>query len=320
MAILYPGTPPGSAFDVFTVPTEPEGTPLSSAGTSDRNHPELHDDIGNAVETLERFTALSIHDHSGDPDHVAKGSKLPQANTHEDADTDEGPTAIHHTIGTGPGQVAAGNHSHPAYVSNRQLCTSLTRPVSPFTGMEIFETDTNATRVWMKGIGQSAPIWQLVPVTLIPVVRVEARTTTTVTPNIDHACAWTHVLEDWFLPFFSVTTDATALTVTEPGLYDITAAVNWDPQATFHDQSMIAITVNGQDIGRKNWEYIRGFSFTPGFSQTNEIHITWRLKANDVVRATVRHNAAFGNSSILWFNNAAPNKQVNHLEAAFRSP
>ena len=115
-------------------------------------------------------------------------------------------------------------------------------------------------------------------------------------------------------------TDTTAFTVKEPGLYDVTAAVNWDPQNTFHDQSMISITVNGVDIGRKNWEYIRGYSYTPGFSQTNEIHLTWRFKVNDVLRVAVRHNAGFGQNSILWWNPTAPNKQVNHLEMAFKSP
>jgi hypothetical protein len=44
------------------------------------------------------------HDHSA--------NKLAQANTHESADTDSAPTALHHTLGTGANQAAAGNHLH----------------------------------------------------------------------------------------------------------------------------------------------------------------------------------------------------------------
>jgi hypothetical protein len=44
------------------------------------------------------------HDHSG--------NKLAQANTHESADTDTATSALHHTIGTGANQAAAGNHTH----------------------------------------------------------------------------------------------------------------------------------------------------------------------------------------------------------------
>lgn len=44
------------------------------------------------------------HDHSG--------NKLAQANTHQSADTDAAANSLHHTIGTGANQAAAGNHNH----------------------------------------------------------------------------------------------------------------------------------------------------------------------------------------------------------------
>jgi hypothetical protein len=44
------------------------------------------------------------HDHSG--------NKLAQANTHESPDTDTATTALHHTLGAGANQAAAGNHNH----------------------------------------------------------------------------------------------------------------------------------------------------------------------------------------------------------------
>jgi hypothetical protein len=44
------------------------------------------------------------HDHDGSPT-----QKLTQANTHESPDTDTATTALHHTLGTGANQAAAGN-------------------------------------------------------------------------------------------------------------------------------------------------------------------------------------------------------------------
>lgn len=153
MTSVYPGDPPGSEFDVFSVPTEPEGTPLSSAGTATRNHTELHDAVSAAVETLQTWAALRTHDHSGDPGDITKGSKLAQANTHQSPDTDGGTTSLHHTLGTGAYQAAPGNHIHDydsGTIINKPLirCTSLTRPTSPYLGLQIYEIDTNRTRVW----------------------------------------------------------------------------------------------------------------------------------------------------------------------------
>lgn len=52
------------------------------------------------------------HGHGGTSD----GSKLSQANTHESADTDSATSALHHTIGTGANNAAAGNHTHSGLV------------------------------------------------------------------------------------------------------------------------------------------------------------------------------------------------------------
>lgn len=47
------------------------------------------------------------HDHDGSPT-----QKLTQANTHQSPDTDAGASSLHHTLGSGANQSAAGNHSH----------------------------------------------------------------------------------------------------------------------------------------------------------------------------------------------------------------
>lgn len=147
MGIVYPG-----AVDVFNVPSLPEDTPLSEAGSASRNHTELHEDINSAVELLEEHAAFKDHDHSGDGT-AQHGLKLVQAYTHEAADTDVQASSIHHTIGPGGTQAAAGNHVHD-YLGNTILnkpliiCTSTTHPGQPFVGQLVFETDTSAMRVW----------------------------------------------------------------------------------------------------------------------------------------------------------------------------
>ena len=145
----YPDNP-----DTFSVPTLPEDTPLSQAGPgNDRNHVELLDDLGDAVEAIERGAAYKTHDHSGDNTDIKKGPKLKQANTHEDADTDL-PGGIHHHVGETATTVAVGNHVHDYNDSTRLLnrpwviCTTNTRPPMPFTGQQIYEKDTKTVRVW----------------------------------------------------------------------------------------------------------------------------------------------------------------------------
>jgi hypothetical protein len=58
---------------------------------------------GNDARLSDARTPTS-HDHSS--------NKLAQANTHETPDTDSATTALHHTLGTGANQAAAGDHVH----------------------------------------------------------------------------------------------------------------------------------------------------------------------------------------------------------------
>ena len=138
-------------FDLFNEPSIPEETVLSSAGTGSRNHPEHHRDLGDAVEALQHHSAQLTHDHGGGSGKFDT-SKLPQAHTHESADTDSGAAALHHTLGSEAGQAAAGDHRHdyngPSIFNQPLLlCTSTTRP-PPHPGLHIYETDTNVWRVW----------------------------------------------------------------------------------------------------------------------------------------------------------------------------
>lgn len=102
---------PGSD-DVFDEPTSPSTTPLGDAGDE---HTEWHENIGDALMAMQAQATLLAHSHDGTT--ARHGSKLAQANTHQNPDTDASPTSIHHTLDAtllDPNKGAPGNHSHGA--------------------------------------------------------------------------------------------------------------------------------------------------------------------------------------------------------------
>jgi hypothetical protein len=122
-----------------------------------------------------------------------------------------------------------------------------------------------------------------------------------------------------------------AITIPEPGVYDVRSTIHWHPNRTYHDQSMIAILVNNKDIGRKNWEFTRGpyipvwlgptATALPGFAQTTKLAFSWRFQAGDTLRVVVRHNGY--RNSFLWYNSGsvdANSKQTCDVEVEFRAP
>lgn len=110
-----PSNFPGSN-DSFAAPSSPSTTVLFSSGDSTRNHPQSHQDMGDAIVALETNVSLLSHDHSGTGSRAT--NKLIQANTHQSPDTDVSTTSLHHTIGTSATQAAAGNHIHSSTLQN----------------------------------------------------------------------------------------------------------------------------------------------------------------------------------------------------------
>ena len=79
---------------------------------------------------------LLNHDHSGAG--INPTPKLAQANTHESPDTDSAAGSLHHTIGSGANQAAAGNHTHSGLVTaetNANMIYQVSSPgaISTFT-------------------------------------------------------------------------------------------------------------------------------------------------------------------------------------------
>lgn len=161
-------------------------------------------------------------------------------------------------------------------------------------------------------------IWQLLPTGAKPHLRAEAHFRQVVVAGAPGGITgFDTILEDWFFhPFMDVDESQTDITIQESGHYDVHAAICWDPGFFGFDHSMISITVNGLDIGRKNWEFVRGNGFEPGFSQTNEISFVYYFSAGDVLRVNARHNAS--SSVWLWFFDTSPDRQMCWVEVSFR--
>lgn len=144
---------PGSD-DVFTEPSTPASTPLGSAGDSTRNNTNNHGDMGLAIMAMQAEATLLVHSHDGST--ARHGSKLTQANTHQSPDTDTSTTALHHTIGTGANQGAAGNHTHGApdvWPVGSIFITELTGNPNPTHGLQ--GTWTQITGVFIVAAGST---------------------------------------------------------------------------------------------------------------------------------------------------------------------
>lgn len=277
--------------DVFTEPSAPANTPLDSAGTGDRNHWQHHRDLGDAVEALQIYAAKATHLHDGS-DGTAK---LPQANTHENVDTDSSASAIHHTLGAGANQAAPGNHKHQAsdiLGLSFLAVTSTTRPATPTLGTTIHETDTARFRCWTKLPWEASPRWVLLPIGNIPVVRLLQGTRQSI-PGAGAALEFRVEEEDTF-GYFNTATSLSNVTVTEPGLYEVSCSVSWDPSELFGDHAQVGLVVNGVLTKRIASEFIRGNFFTPGFSQVVDLPAcNIRLAAGDTISIRVWHNGPF---------------------------
>lgn len=279
----YPTTP-----DVFNVPSNPESTPLSSAGDGTRDLTQSIGDQGAAVMALEGLSAVKTHTHAGGSDGTLI---LAQSSTHANNDADTGTGSIHHSIGPGAFQASAGNHVHNySSLANAPyiICDSLTHPGSPFAGMMIFETDTNFLRIWADtGSGFA---WQLIPFLALPTVELIQTS-----PQLLHHPGWIqllwHAIVEDTNHFFNGVISETELVVHDAGLYATRLAVQFDP-AIAPNIASVAIFVNGVLSSIQQNVFQRGETFTPGISQTLSATGPLRLGSGDVVTSAVSYVAS----------------------------
>lgn len=315
MPTAYP-----SGSDDFEVTTDPGNTALSQRGTNgNRNHVESHTDLGDAIEALQLHAALKTHDHSGTVGSGAdraKGYKLNQDNTHENADTNASASAIHHTLGTGQFQAAAGNHTHDyaALTGTPWIrCLSSARPSGVAEGTVIYETDTKRVRILQDST------WVLSLVGKVPVVRLRQSANQNLSSG-GTLLQWNEKEEDTFGWIAGTTT--TTVTIQEPGLYHFEAAIQWNPNYVPENATAL-ISVNNSDTDLRNTAYQKqglGVLLPAGFVQTLPLSGNLRLAAGSVVALKCSYSAP---GSILGFVASffdSPSKVKSRLDINFIAP
>lgn len=126
---------------------EPSGAVSTHEGLSDPHPQYLTSTEGNAAYATSGHNhtgtyANSTHTHA-ESDVTSLVSDLAgkaaashthtQSESHNSPDTDTATTSLHHTIGTGANQAAAGNHSHTAYASTTHASTHAAAGSDPVT-------------------------------------------------------------------------------------------------------------------------------------------------------------------------------------------
>ena len=130
-------------------------------------------ELGTIATAAATAYALIAHGHSGTTD----GSKLAQANTHETPDTDAGASSLHHTIGTGAAQAAAGSHT-----TDTANPHSVTAAQAGAPALSLLTADGNRPRATAESTwGQTAPLASLG--TIAPV---DGTANVTLTPDAFH--------------------------------------------------------------------------------------------------------------------------------------
>jgi hypothetical protein len=110
----------------------------------------------------------------------------------------------------------------------------------------------------------------------------------------------------------------TDVVIPESGHYDIHAIVPWDPAYYGFDQAQLGFTVNGQDTGRKTWQFMVGNGQAPGFAQTLELSTSWYFAQGDVFRVVVAHNSTV--AAWLYYDGVSPSMQMVSLDIKFTNP
>lgn len=325
MAIRY--TPEnGFLVDDFDVTTDPTNTSLSQAGPNSdgRNHVAAHEELGDAIESLQRHASIRTHDHSGSADTLegrTKGTKLSQANTHESPDTNVSTSAIHHTLSTSlpvngttdQFKAAAGNHTHEYATLNStpiRTCTSTTRPVGAPVGTLIVETDATSGNWPVGRVRQlQGGNWVLSTAGPTPLVRLRQNNfTQTINKTGNTVLQWNEELDDNF-NCFTVAGSApynTTIAIPESGLYHVEAAIEW-AAGVVPENAVARITVGGTNTDLRNSAFLRttglglGIFFSSPFQQTLPLSGFIRLAAGNQVALSCSHDGNSLAGTILSF-------------------
>lgn len=158
-------------------------------------------------------------------------------------------------------------------------------------GYRVFGQTTPANLDWVQifdlAYYSSVNRWTLLPGASIPSCRLRQNTTQQLS-HLGTILQWQQVLEDNF-GFFNSGAPS-QIVITEPGLYQVDLAVQWDPDIA-PDIAIVVLLLNGQETDVREQRWVRGSDNTPGFSQTVSLSAKIRVAKNDAISVKCRHGA-----------------------------
>lgn len=192
-------------------------------------------------------------------------------------------------------------------------------------GRRVFGQTTPANIDWVQiadlGLYQSIYRWTLLPAAAVPSCRLVQKgfggSTGQKLSHLGTILQWSEAEEDNF-GFW--TPDAPSqITASEPGLYNVTVAIQWDPQFS-PDVGIVILMLNNQETAIREQRWIKGSDAVPGFSQTVSFNARIRLAVNDTLSVKVRHGAV---SSVIdkistYFDSSS--KIASRIDVTYVSP
>jgi hypothetical protein len=134
----------------------------------------------------------------------------------------------------------------------------------------------------------TSAIWQLLPVGDVPKIGLHAGHAQQINPT-GSVIEWDTAVEDNFGYYNPAL--KTAITITEAGIYHVHASIVWGTNL-LGDHAATVLLINDQRTPHMHWEFVRGYDYTPGFSQTVDVTAYVRLNVNDRLGVAAAHNGA----------------------------
>ena len=163
------------------------------------------------------------------------------------------------------------------------------------------------------------PVWQLLPVASIPIVRLRQLSSQQIGENGTYI-GWDQEIEDNF-GFFNPASP-TIVTASEAGLYHIDAALQWNDNVV-PENGTVVITINGAETNLSNTRYQKtgALNSPAGFTQTLSVSGKVRLAAGDQVQMKCKHTAVpqnLINQILSYFD--GPSKVSSRFDMIYSSP
>lgn len=187
-------------------------------------------------------------------------------------------------------------------------------------GYRVLGQTTPANIDWIRvadlGLYQSVYRWTLLPAASVPTCRLIQKFNQPLAKT-GTILQWSEAIEDNF-GFFNLN-NPSLVTITEPGLYQVEAALQWDPQVA-PDEATAILMLNGKETTIRESRFIRGNDFTPGFSQTLSLSSKIRVGAGETlsIKATYQAKADLLSQILSFFDETS--KVTSRIDVTYVAP